>query len=370
MKTMKKLFLTIMSAMLLTSVSAQNGYTITGTAEGTVKGDTIFLCEAQGWFSMVPLDTAIVKKGKFEFTGQFDGCTDRYLLAKHKGEYVAMATILLENAPISVQMFKDEKKNIIVGGPSARLWDEYERGAKEFDDRMAADWSVCLDTLVAEDNKIKERLLVNTYSADRKNYTKRFMLQHIGTPVADYLLAQTQSDFTKEEQEQLLKLFGQQKQQFYHYKGIMEQRAIDQRTGIGAQFTDFSMPDPKGKMISVSDYVKKNKYTLIDFWASWCGPCRAEMPTVVKAYDLYHAKGFEVVGVSLDNNKEAWIKAIDQLKMPWPHMSDIKGWGCAGAALYNVKGIPANVLIDQQGKIVAKNLRGQDLLDKMAELLK
>ena len=92
--------------------------------------------------------------------------------------------------------------------------------------------------------------------------------------------------------------------------------------------------------------------------------------TVVKAYDLYHAKGFEVVGVSLDNNKEAWIKAIDQLKMPWPHMSDIKGWGCAGAALYNVKGIPANVLIDQQGKIVAKNLRGQDLLDKMAELLK
>ena len=367
---MKKLLLTIMSAMLLTSVSAQNGYTIAGTAEGTVKGDTIFLCEMQGWFAMVPLDTAIVKKGKFEFTGQFDGCTHRYLLAMHKGENVATAAILLENAPISVQMFKDENKNIIVGGPSARLWDEYERGAKEFDDRMAADWSVCLDTLVAEDNKIKERLLVNTYSADRKNYTKRFMLQHIGTPVADYLLAQTQSDFTKEEQEQLLKLFGQQKQQFYVYKGIMAQRAIDQRTGIGAQFTDFSMPDPKGKMISVSDYVKKNKYTLIDFWASWCGPCRAEMPTVVKAYDLYHAKGFEVVGVSLDNNKEAWIKAIDQLKMPWPHMSDIKGWGCAGAALYNVKGIPANVLIDQQGKIVAKNLRGQDLLDKMAELLK
>ena len=367
---MKKLLLTIMSAMLLTSVSAQNGYTITGTAEGTVKGDTIFLCEMQGWFAMVPLDTAIVKKGKFEFTGQFDGCTHRYRLAMHKGENVATAAILLENAPISVQMFKDEKKNIIVGGPSARLWDEYERGAKEFDDRMAADWSVCLDTLVPEDNKIKERLLVNTYSADRKNYTKRFMLQHIGTPVADYLLAQTQSDFTKEEQEQLLKLFGQQKQQFYVYKGIMAQRVIDQRTGVGAQFTDFSMPDPKGKMISVSDYVKKNKYTLIDFWASWCGPCRAEMPTVVKAYDLYHAKGFEVVGVSLDNNKEAWIKAIDQLKMPWPHMSDIKGWGCAGAALYNVKGIPANVLIDQQGKIVAKNLRGQDLLDKMAELLK
>lgn len=356
--------------MLLTSVSAQNGYTITGTAEGTEKGDTIFLCEMQGFFAMVPVDTAVVKKGQFVFSGQFDGCTHRYLVATHKGETIGMAAILLENAPIKIQMYKDEKKNIVEGGPSNTLWQEYEEGAKVFDDRMAADWSVCLDTLVAEDNKIKERLLVNTYSADRKNYTKRFMLQHIGTPVADYLLAQTQSDFTKEEQEQLLKLFGQQKQQFYVYKGIMAQRAIDQRTGIGAQFTDFSMPDPKGKMISVSDYVKKNKYTLIDFWASWCGPCRAEMPTVVKAYDLYHAKGFEVVGVSLDNNKPAWVKAIDQLKMPWPQMSDIKGWACEGAALYNVKAIPANVLIDQQGKIVAKNLRGEDLLNKMAELLK
>ncbi len=367
---MKKLIITMMAAMLLLNASAQNGYTITGTAEGTEKGDTIFLCDMQGFFAMVPLDTAIVKKGKFEFTGSFDGCTHRYLVATHKGETIGMAAIMLENAPINVQMFKDEQKNIIEGGPSARLWKEYEEGAKVFDDRMAADWSVCLDTTVAEKSKIKERLLVSTYSDDRKNYTKRFMLQHVGTPVADYLLAQTQKDFSKEEYEQLLELFGQQHNQYHVYKGIMEQRAIDKRTGVGAQFTDFSMPDPNGNTHSISEYVKKNKFTLIDFWASWCGPCRAEMPNVVKAYDLYHAKGFEVVGVSLDNNKAAWVKAIDQLKMPWPHISDIKGWGCAGAALYNVKGIPANVLIDQQGNIVAKNLRGEDLLNKMAELLK
>ena len=367
---MKKLIITMMSAMLLLNASAQNGYTITGTAEGTEKGDTIFLCDMQGFFAMVPLDTAIVKKGKFEFTGSFDGCTHRYLVATHKGETIGMAAIMLENAPINVQMFKDEQKNIIEGGPSARLWKEYEEGAKVFDERMDADWKVCLDTTVAEKSKIKERLLVSTYSDDRKNYTKRFMLQHVGTPVADYLLAQTQRDFSKEEYEQLLELFGQQHNQYHVYKGIMEQRAIDKRTGVGAQFTDFSMPDPNGNTHSISEYVKKNKFTLIDFWASWCGPCRAEMPNVVKAYDLYHAKGFEVVGVSLDNNKAAWVKAIDQLKMPWPHISDIKGWGCAGAALYNVKGIPANVLIDQQGRIVAKNLRGEDLLNKMAELLK
>ena len=145
--------------------------------------------------------------------------------------------------------------------------------------------------------------------------------------------------------------------------------AEEQPEASGEKYIDIELPTPYGGIIRVSDYVAKNKYTLIDFWASWCGPCRAEMPTVVKAYTDYHAKGLEVVGVSLDNNKDAWIKAIDQLNMPWPQMSDLQGWDCAGAQLYNVRSIPANVLVDQQGNIVAKNLRGEDLLQKMAELL-
>lgn len=94
------------------------------------------------------------------------------------------------------------------------------------------------------------------------------------------------------------------------------------------------------------------------------------MPTVVKAYNLYHKKGFEVVGVSFDNNKAAWVKAIAQLKLPWPHMSDLKGWGCAAAPIYNIKGIPANVLVDSKGIIVGKNLRGEDLLNELAKLMK
>ena len=131
---------------------------------------------------------------------------------------------------------------------------------------------------------------------------------------------------------------------------------------------DIALAAPDGKTIKVSDYVSKNKYTLIDFWASWCGPCRAEMPTVVKAYTDFHQKGFEVVGVSLDNDKDAWVKAIADLKMPWPQMSDLKGWDCEGAQLYNVRSIPSNVLVDQQGKIVAKDLRGEQLLKKLDEL--
>ena len=149
----------------------------------------------------------------------------------------------------------------------------------------------------------------------------------------------------------------------------VSETTTDESANAGVQYIDIELPNPMGRMIKVSDYVSQNKYTLIDFWASWCGPCRAEMSTVVKAYSDYHGKGLEVIGVSLDNDKDAWMNAISQLNMPWPQMSDLKGWDCAGAKAYNVMAIPSNVLVDQQGNIVAKDLRGDDLLNKMAELL-
>ena len=138
----------------------------------------------------------------------------------------------------------------------------------------------------------------------------------------------------------------------------------------GQKFIDFSMPDPDGKSLSIGEIVKKNKLTLVDFWASWCGPCRQEMPNVVEAYNRYHAKGFEIVGVSLDNKHDAWVKAIASLNMPWPQMSDLKAWQSEGAKLYNVKAIPANVLINQKGEIVARDLRGLTLINRVGEFLK
>ena len=122
--------------------------------------------------------------------------------------------------------------------------------------------------------------------------------------------------------------------------------------------------------LKISDVVSKNKYTLIDFWASWCGPCRREMPNVVAAYKEYNKKGFGIVGVSLDSDAEAWKKAIKDMGMTWDHMSDVKGWQCEGAALYGVNSIPATVLVAQDGTIIARNLRGEAIKEKLAELLK
>ena len=136
----------------------------------------------------------------------------------------------------------------------------------------------------------------------------------------------------------------------------------------GIQFHELSMKDPADKDVTLSQWVAKGNYVLVDFWASWCGPCRKEMPYVITAYEQFHPKGFEVVGVSFDQKKDAWINAIQQMGMQWPQMSDLKGWKCAASDLYGVSSIPSNVLVDPQGKIVAMDLRGEKLLNKLKEI--
>lgn len=151
--------------------------------------------------------------------------------------------------------------------------------------------------------------------------------------------------------------------------GKMVREIIDSRkmVAIGSMAPDFMLQTPEGKTIRLSDL--RGKYVLVDFWASWCGPCMAEVPNVKKVYEKYHAKGFEILGVSLDNKKELWTGAIAKHGLDWLHVSSLEGWKCPVAALYSVTGIPATFLVGPDGKIVAKNLRGEELMKEVAKVL-
>ena len=139
------------------------------------------------------------------------------------------------------------------------------------------------------------------------------------------------------------------------------------KLGIGSMAPDITLTTPDGKTVSLSSY--KGKVVLVDFWASWCRPCRAENPNVVKAYTAYHAKGFDVLGVSLDKDKAAWQKAIADDHLSWTHISDLGMWSSSVVKLYNITGIPFSVLLDKEGKIVAKGLRGEELENAIHKLL-
>ena len=150
----------------------------------------------------------------------------------------------------------------------------------------------------------------------------------------------------------------------------MNKNARTVTTDEGCMFTDFEV-EYNGKVQRLSDYVGRGQYVLVDFWASWCSPCMAEVPALKAAYDEFHKKGFEIFGVSLDNRKEAWEAAIKNKELNWLHVSDLKGWENAAAAEYGVKSIPSNYLVDcATGQIVGVNLRGEAVAEKVAEFLK
>ena len=148
------------------------------------------------------------------------------------------------------------------------------------------------------------------------------------------------------------------------------ERMVEKQAFIGKQFTDIEMADIAGNPHKLSEYVGNGHWLLVDIWASWCGPCRADMPNMTAAYENYHDKGLNVIGLSLDSQRESWVGAITDLNLPWMHLSDLKGWESIVCNVYKTSSIPDNLLIDPQGKIVARGLRGEALHNKLAELFK
>jgi peroxiredoxin len=200
----------------------------------------------------------------------------------------------------------------------------------------------------------------------------RFFANNINDSAVQRIFATSEwtRNFSEEQMENILAKADDKFQETELYKAHSE-RLYNIKTSVpGNLFKDIISKDPQGNTIKLSDYAGKGKYVLLDFWASWCPPCRDEMPHLVELYNRYKDKNFEIVGYSLDKDVEAWKKSIKQLNITWPQLSDCELWDSPAAELYAVQAIPCTFLIDPEGTIIAKDLVGKELSDKIAATVK
>lgn len=316
-----------------------NGYVIKGKISNANSNTQVFL-DALATKAVDVIDTATVgSDGSFELKGNIP---EKKLGRLRIGTGAVSTFIVLDNVKMEVNMNAQNPNDLSVSG---------------------APESVQLNALVNQ---------IRTMPAEQR---EGYLQQYVDTVTNPFIGYMAVSNLQIESNYELYQKFAkkmaqsipnsQLNQEFQAYVTSMQSLM---NTAIGRPAPDIKLQTPEGKEKSLSEL--KGKIVLIDFWASWCGPCRKENPSVVAAYKKYSSKGFDIYSVSLDQNKEKWTAAIEQDGLVWnSHVSDLAGWNSSAAALYGVRSIPAAFLIDKEGKIVAKNLRGPALETKLAELL-
>ena len=362
---MKKLFNFLLAGSMTLTLAAcesEPSYKISGIAPQMADSTIIYLQEAQGR-RLVKLDSAMVIKGAFSFSGRQDTAVHRYVSGISEGKRYR-TDFFLENGEISMTL-ADESN--VSGTPSN---DAYYAFLKEYNAARKEQQAVYNSRPETEEQKAEMVKKLNATHAQICEASYRHIDLNATNCVGAYLFPEYIDLLTIEQQKSLLAKMPEEIKKDKQITKIIKHIEVIDRTGVGQPFTDFEMPDTNGKKTKISEFVSKNKYTLIDFWASWCGPCRAEMPYVIEAYKEFRDKGFGIVGVSLDTEDSKWKNAIKDWKMTWPHISDLKGTECEATILYGINSIPTTLLIAQDGTIVARNLRGNALKKKLEELLK
>lgn len=341
-------------------------YQVNGTIEGAADGDTLFLTSDMQ--TGIPSDTIIVKNGKFQFDGIADSTHLSMVYSAKRNEL--NAPFFIEPGKITINI-KETPGASRVGGTHCN--DE---------------WQVLNDSVMTigkEINKIAEHIYGNNVDfetqqkgmeqIDKLNQRFSAMVIRIAEKNIDNEFGYFLLTYYPEElidnstRSRLIQKLPEQMRKRSAIRQFEQSLAAAEKTAEGATISDFSMPTPEGSQLSIMSEVSQHRITIIDFWASWCGPCRQDMPAVVEFYNQYKDKGLGIVGISLDENKDDWVAATKQLNITWPQMSDLQGWDNAAARQFSVTSIPHTIVVNQQGKILRRGLRGEALAAFVAEQL-
>jgi len=352
---------------LMLAACQSNTYHINGKVEGIENGDTLFLTTDMEMGT--PMDTIVVENGTFSVSGETENVQLAMIYSARQNEI--NVSFFLEPGDISIQLSQQPGLSRVSGT------------------NCNEEWQILCDSVIAigkQINQIAEHIYGNTVSQEE---------QEAGMKRIDELNAHFAEVVIKTAEDNIKNEFGCFLVTYYPEEMIdnatrlrlieklpdemRERPAVKQweqsiakaaKTAEGSMLPDFSQPTPDGSMLNIKEEIANHKVTIIDFWASWCGPCRQEMPFMIQIYEEMKDKGLGIVGVSLDNDASAWNAAISQLKLPWPQMSDLKGWENAAAQQFNINSIPHTIVVDQQGKILRRGLRGEELKEFVTEQLK
>jgi len=351
--------------IIFASCTANNDqYAINGTVEGVNNG-MIYLqkFDSEKW---VNIDSTSLEKGRFTFKGT-TAIPEMWQIIMEEKQIVV--PVFVENSNIDIEIFPDSlDKSIIKGSDSHDIYLQYIKSREVIDQKMDESYKEWKNAREVGDSIIMNHAdsISTVLDGEMKKLLIDFAKNNNTSVVTPYLVMRNSWQFELPELEEIVVGLDTSINNSQYTKSLKKRVEILKSVEIGKVAPDFTMSDSTGKPITLSSL--KGKILLVDFWAAWCSPCRAENPNVVKAYQQYNKKGFDILGCSFDKDREKWLKAIKDDKLSWHHVSDLKGWANAAGKLYGINSIPANVLLDKDQKIIARNLRGDDLIKKLAEI--
>ncbi len=375
---MRKVFiLAAIATLAFSCTKKESGYSVTVKNES---GDFQKVILSNGSKENPIEDTLEFVNSTATFTGKINGW-EVYRLkgVKATGESAMLAELYLENADYSVTIPADEKSRTQITSTTSKL-------QKQIDSLAALSAAVYegidMDGMFAKfrdketPQKVKDsiRELMNSLREKSGSYLDNYLAQNPTSPIALYNAYQNIRYVSLDSAKKIQNLFAgvANYAESRYLKGIKDAVAKKEALAPGQQAPDFTLNDTEGKPVKLSDVYPKNKITMIDFWASWCGPCRAFNPTLTKIYAKYNKKGFGILGVSLDRpgDEDKWKEAIKKDKLVWQHVSDLKFWDCEAAKLYNISYIPQSYFVDSEGKILLASPSEEEIEKFLSENLK
>jgi len=366
---MKKTLTAAIAALMLFACGREATFTLVGTVANAELEGTYVLLQKPVDDELTTVDSVRIIDGTYTFTGSVETFVHARLLVKTEPPQ-QLARPILERGTIKVTTDIDGTSTVI-GTRNNDIRQAFLDSEGIIQDRMNQIVQAFREAQQAGNTEIITSLTDQHRAYSERMHENRleFIKTNINNFAGQVVLSTVARRLSQDDLEEIFATANSRTLESPEVAGALERLEIMRRVAIGQPFVDLTMPDPNGNYISISDFVG-NGYLMIDFTATWCGPCRVGKPDMIATFNRFNARGFNIIGVWFDNSREAWINGMAALNMPeWPQMSNLRGWQCDGARLYAVSGIPHSVLIDPNGIIIAKDLRGEDLNVKLTELL-